>query len=1187
MVRSLEICKKIQNMLSSEDWILLKSRIEMIDHEQETRRVRKNMILDINRIIIDTALESNRPSILLALQELQNSEIDEACPHIIRKYITTKNDQWLKTLFSLSENIEKKSSQSKVFATIARDLIEAGVTESDPTLIQQGLHILELISFRKYRSEMMIDIIPLFIVWAVTRRDKNLIYSSLHLIEDIGDISKRSILHAELVKALATVAILDNDSTLYMNSIKAATAIHQKIRRQDCILEIIEKGSRTNFGNEMTDRLKFIKKFSHCSHDAYLEIVSALLGQLLERIHDKKQIITLLDHICSEDSTLTETVIIGLLKKSEHSGDPWFLQTAIDLLQHISCVNPFPLRELVRAGISVAKETNNMQVLSDLRPILNIHCTSGALSRIYLQFSQIMLASGSLSNALEIFGKIDPDQENPAAYTECLVLLLKSSIMNDCIPLIHANILKKIPEDIVNTAIYRTVIEVNKGYSFEELNSHILSIRNIILLHPKQDHLILESITLLADRGFLDSNDPAILIKFAESIRDQQLKERAISNIVIKIAKIGVKTKNRDFLQRAVGLTCEIDGQISRSAALSSIIDEASALAAQQGDLDLLLRMKIWSDSLLEKKLAAYAMANIIDGVIKYALNRHSTDALEAACQIAQDIDDPSLRVQLFERIAECFVKIGCISIEKIPVLSTPDQYSLQFSSFERSLEILKQHIKASQISLKIAGIIDVILSYSQSHRNQDYIIPLAMFSVEIENPYERDAMMSRIISSLNTEIIHPTSTDPYESMVYLIRHNDRAMRSLPVLQLLHRVVKMISDPYIRLIGLCDVADLFTQLQNVAFARTLLEMVADHLDDIVLEYQKELVLSHLASSYSSVDPEVTEYYIIQGIAHLKDVEPDKNADVRHMLVHAIVHQNIKYPDIKWFHTAYEIAEKISDPVGYINTMILVLSMIPPDSESSGKLLTSMESASERISSPYERASILTIIAMHAMQRSDAAMALDLIKKAEGLSKKINIPSVADSVRIEIADIYIRIYKSSHDNKILSCAIQVLKTLDDDEKRIDRLHNIGFTDSYEVTPTHLKIKNLAERVSRDGIQSNQISSLERGVRSITDRGKEAVVFCYLAIFFKRKGYEKLSRRMYQNSLDEARIIRPLSRRSYVMCDIALKFYMAGCEQSAQENLDYAIDAATNIRQASLRDSVFDELGLAIKIMQRIG
>jgi hypothetical protein len=54
----------------------------------------------------------------------------------------------------------------------------------------------------------------------------------------------------------------------------------------------------------------------------------------------------------------------------------------------------------------------------------------------------------------------------------------------------------------------------------------------------------------------------------------------------------------------------------------------------------------------------------------------------------------------------------------------------------------------------------------------------------------------------------------------------------------------------------------------------------------------------------------------------------------------------------------------------------------------------------------------------------------------------------------------------------------------------------------------------------------------------------------------------------------------------MCDIALKLHAAGCERTAQDILDNAIDAATNIRQSSLRDEVFDELGLAIRIMQEM-
>jgi len=166
------------------------------------------------------------------------------------------------------------------------------------------------------------------------------------------------------------------------------------------------------------------------------------------------------------------------------------------------------------------------------------------------------------------------------------------------------------------------------------------------------------------------------------------------------------------------------------------------------------------------------------------------------------------------------------------------------------------------------------------------------------------------------------------------------------------------------------------------------------------------------------------------------------------------------------------------------------------------------------------------------------------------------------------------------------AIQTIKGIDADEVRLFRLEQMGYTEMYEITPQFVKIKSVSERMIKEGVHPNSVATLERLVRAVADRGKEAIFFCYLSIYFKNEGQEKLSRKMLQNSIREARIIRPLSRRAFVMCDIALKVFSAGCEHSAQEILDYAIDAATNIRQSSLRDEVFDELGLAIKIMQRM-
>jgi hypothetical protein len=246
----------------------------------------------------------------------------------------------------------------------------------------------------------------------------------------------------------------------------------------------------------------------------------------------------------------------------------------------------------------------------------------------------------------------------------------------------------------------------------------------------------------------------------------------------------------------------------------------------------------------------------------------------------------------------------------------------------------------------------------------------------------------------------------------------------------------------------------------------------------------------------------------------------------------------------------------------------------------------MDAAVDKISSPYEKASALLNIIPLALQNSSEELSLTLLKKTEAMTNKINIQSIADNIRNNIADIYFALHKKSENKKILSLAIHITKTIDDDEIRYHHLSQLGYTEMYEIPPQYVKIKSLSEKMVEEGIHPNQIITLERLVRTVADRGKEAIFFCNLAIHFRKNGEEKLSKKMIQNSIKEARIIRPLSRRSFVMCDIALKIYAAGCERNAQEILDLAIDAATNIRQSTIRDEVFDELGLAIKLMQRI-
>jgi tetratricopeptide (TPR) repeat protein len=1183
MVKPTEIIDRIQQVLSPEDWKIVMNSIDDL-HLTKGRHARKTMVSYLNRILVDTALKTNNPALLYALPEIPSNEIEDLFSGILFHFIKTKNEAWLKSLFFLSDILVKKSYQSRVFALMARDLIEAGVSHSDTSFIDEGMRMLDLISFRKYRSDIMIDIIPLLIVWAITTRDEKLLRTSLSLIQDISDISKRAILHSELAKAIATIAVLERNRTLFLESILLATDIHQKIRRQNCINSIVEKGVKSDFPKEMSDISAFIGNFKDSNAEKQLEIVSALIDQLLEREKDKKQIEKVLQSLCESLPFVTGTLVIDLLRKSETSGDTWYFESAIKLQQLISNPDKYPIREIIKAGISVARHSQTTNVLSDLIPIIEKNCNTVYLSRVYLRFSQIMLDSGNFESSLNIFGKVNYRSENISSYTDCLTNILTTGLKKKSIEKINKTILQKLPDEISQNAINRAIIEVSKDSSFDEIVPHIDSLKDLINLHPQRDSLYFECITLLVERGFLHFHEPGILIKLADSIKDLPIKERAISNIVIKIAQMGVQTKNRDFLQRAVGLTCQIEGQNTRSATLSRIIDEAAILAAQQGDLDLLLRMKEWSNSLLEKDLAAYAIVNIIEGVIKYAIDNRSPEALEKAYLITQEIENHGLKTQLFESIVECFIKIGCILLNEPKMPPDVQKFSVAILPFERALDIIKNNMKTSQISLKIAGLIDVIISYSKTSDNEDFIIPLAMYSIDIVNALERDAMLSRIISNLHDETPLPGSTDPYEIMVFLLQRNELARSDPVILNLIYRVLHLIQNPYNRLTGLSNLADFTFKSGDPDHASEILMEVFQSLKNLPSHYQKVMVLADLTTLFCHIDHTMAKKCLEEGIQILDTEDFPDSAIARRQIVFAIVSLNSTIPDTSLISMAFKIVSKIKEPVDYINSLIAMSRMVNHDNDRCAELLPLMVEAADNIPSPYERASILLDIVPLALQCSKEEAFMQLLEKADTLTKNINIQYIADTIRDNVAQIYSMLYATRKDKKYLRYAIDTTRTIDDDGLRLQRLMQLGQPELYDIPPQYIKIKAMTEKILDDGAHANQIASLERIIGSVADRGKEAIFFCNLSILFRKEGNGKLSKRMMQSAIKEARIIRPLSRRAFVMCDIAMKTHAAGCENTTQEVLDFAIDAATNIRQSTLRDEVFDELGLAIKLMQ---
>ena len=1043
---------------------------------------------------------------------------------------------------------------------------------------------MDKIPIRKYRSDSITECIPRLIRWTVIGNNNTILHHAQDRIGEINDISKRAVLHAEIAQALATIARHKKDMGFFLESIRLAATIHQKLRRRECLTNIIKIGVKSTFGKNVLEIHIFILNFESLPDEIRGDLISVLTEQFLDYTKNKDQINDNLKFLCRKLPFTSNLIIQNLLKKAERSGDFWYLLNAINFLQYLSSKKNYPVREIVHAGIVIAQHSHSTHSLIKLIPFIENACDNKDSMGFYLQFLQIMLLQDDFENATKIFGKITQSEEILPQYTNCLAKLIEEGIFHDQQSFQFKEILSKADRIVSSDAMNQGIRQISHAVPFADIIKHYASLKQLLTLYSDCDSLTLDCITTLTTRGFLDAWDSSILVDLAKSIQNLAIREQAISTVVMKLAEIGVRTGNRDFLQHAVGITCLIEGQTTRSATLSSIIDDAVLLATSQGDLDLLLRMRVWGSSLSDPRLVAYAMTNIIEGVIKYATDKQVPEPLDEAYMIAQGIEDPSLRMQLCERIAESFVRIGCDLIQDTASQKNRWNENVPLKSFEKGLQVLKSEIKKTRISLKIAGMIDIMLFSSKKSASIDYILPLVLYSIEIEDSLERNAMMSRIVANLNENIIHPDSADPYEVLAYILQKHYQAQSAPEIIDLVHHLLDMTRDPFVRLKRLCVLADSAIWINEGEHSHRILDEVFSAVPKLPEEYQKVLVMADLAIGYRRIDPEKAKLCLDEGLKKLQSIESDKNIVACRQLIFAIVSMKNILPDEKRINLVLEVIAKISDPIEYVKALISAYPIVSEDKEKSKNTIRHISEAIEQIDSPYDQVLLILGVVPLALQNSDDDMPLLLLNKAEKLSKLINIQHIADSIRDEIARFLFNLSRTRDKSQYLKKSAEILTLIEDDDLRQYRLSQIGYNDAPEKITLYTKITVFSRRIMDEGPQPGQIATLERMVRSITDRGKMALLFCRLSILFRNKGDPKSAKRMLNDAIKESGIIRPLSKRAYVRCDMAMKMYIAGYESIAQDILDDAIDAATNIRQSLLRDVVFNELGLVIRIMQ---
>jgi hypothetical protein len=1158
------------------------------DISKVSKRKERNLYLDlINTAILKKAFEDNTPELLQLLTDLSHTKVFETMNRAIHSYTITKDLRWHTILFDLSEKLDRKSYQSKIFAKISKELIEAGVEAKDSDLITKGIELVQHIGFRKYQSDIMIDIIPLIIVWAIETRDVNLLYQSLDLITVVGDISKHSLLRSELAKAMATIGTLQNEVEIVIRALRSASEIKQKHSRLSCILAIIEKLWKSGMTRTVTDVEFYIRNLSDINGAQQVEILGTLSEFLIEKTRDRRQLQSSLEKLADDIPLSREQIVLKLLEKAEKSADRWYLERALEFNAHFMEPVRYPIREIVRSGSAVAARTKDITVLMQIIPLLDeaAKASEESLLSQYLVIVDSLLVEKDLHNALDLFAKIiSPfDRTSKHAIDTC-VNLIKEGVVHKETDLLKQRIFSEIEPGITDALIQRAALELCKESEFNDFISFSRSFEEIVACHINQDSLIFECIKLLIERGFMEYNDPSVLLHLAEQVKEKDARETAISYIVIEMAKIGVFLKNRDILQRAVGLTCQIEGQRPRSEALSRIIDQASFLAVEQGDLDFLHRMGAWIRSLLEKDYEVYARDSIVEGMIKYGVSQNAPHALSDAYQLTGTLEDPNLQQRKRESIIEGFIRIGCSTFIETGPGEKPAFLRYNLSSFERSLELMKENIPRSQKSLKLSRYIDLILDFAQESRKLDFIIPLTLFILEMEDPLERNAMFYRVATFFRGLAGEEDTTNPIEVMLRLFGELEYAYSSPVVMGLIHRLIEQTQISYSKLSFLCNLADAYMRIRETEKAQKILTSIHTSMKKLPEIAEQIIILTNLVGLLARMDEKQAYECLDEALALLERLPEERSSPIRKQIVFSIISLHALNPKEEHITLALELVNQIKDPVEFVNALISIFGMALEEAKRK-EILTSIYRAIGTIPSPYDRATMLLDLVPLAERYGEKDDVLLILNETESVIGSINIPFIATIIRRGIIQMLYMLYTKRNEPILLTRAKEIGSRIEDEEIRKQILPSLGVPEKeMNISPVYATFLEFQSRILSGRFTAQDAEALHRTVKGLYDRAERAKFYTRVALACREAGQVKLGERMLQHGIEEASIIRPLARRAYVLGDMALTLFAADDEDRAKDLLGLAVDAAINIREEEHRENVFDELSVALRIIE---
>ncbi|MGC9435564.1 MAG: hypothetical protein ACP5C4_05705 [Methanomicrobiales archaeon] len=1135
----------IRTALSEKDTGKLASGIDEI-RAIPSQKERKVLFGEANRFIGEEAIHSRTPDLLAYITDPDDSLLSWLASEIALVFCQTGDIAWWREVFELSGLFDRKSHQSETMATVALTLVQYGVEHHDRSLIRHAQEALHRITIRKYRSEILIEIVPLLTRFGREEQDEGLLHTALFWLDEVTDASRRARLQEELAMELTALWESQGSIDALTDAIQLAMDIPQKTIRNTVISRIMDRTARVGAGETLGPAYlrRILTLFDDTLQDEFLRIAVA---SRLSTFRSRQEIHDFL-HRMHEDLPESRAIIVpALLRVAEMRTDPWYLELAREWNRKLPESRKAPVEEMVQTALAISREGGDDAVLREFLPDL-LAIDPAESGPLLMKVADALISAGDFYSALQLAGHIRSGLPRVTrAYYHLSVSLLTEATVRGRLEQ-GAQILSGLEWFIADAIIRQSVIEYSRKTPLNEVFRHLPAIGALADYHSDPGRVRLELIRILIDRGFLRLFEPDLLVETAEEISPQAIRDEGLAGVVTATAAGISSQKTQGLLAEALDIVSRIHSQKTRAEVMIEVVEQASTLALDRGEAEIIARMETAVDDLLEPDLRGGPLSRTANGFISFGVEHQDLSTLASAEAIRHRLEGSPWEQTLLDPLIEGYVRAGCLRIRDPVRRADADTVEELLSPFVRAFELITLAVPEAGRTISLSGYVDIMLEYAGTTPVAEFSLPVLLFISEMTGEREQEAMLQRVASRFGSIGSSIDAADGYRVMVEYLQETGKVAASPTSRTIQSRLITHIRDPYDRYIAQLRLLSLCIDAEDEEMARSVCESIRTGIGDLTRPEDRCIALCETAGLVLAFDHDLARS-LIDGA---RTISAATTGWPHSVSLRFVITATIALHGRTWagedLASALSDLEEIEVPEEYIRAGGVIMAAIG-DGAGRRDLAGSIAAAAETIPDAYLLLTLLHPL-KETMQHAPSSIAREIRSCLEAAIDRISLPSLA----------------------------MIARSL------LERSEGLPTVPSLPPgAPGASTVREIAGEIDAGSFTARDMDRLESALLSISSKADRALAYTALFQDAAAGGRDLLSERLLNAAKEEAGAVRPRTRRALVFADIACRIALDGMEEQSRELFENALTEASHISDSAEREEIMTEIEDAARVV----